>query len=96
MDECLTIPFVPEFSGCLVETPSCHFAVRCGFSYHCHHPNHRDFHSTISTAGERIDLAKRYRALKEARRLKYLAELAKADLPPHLEPQVGYLATPKG
>ena len=81
MKTCLTIPFLPEFSGCLVDNPSCHFAVRCGFSYHCHHPNHRDFHTTIGVSGERVNLMKKYKQLKETRRRQYLEQVLKSDIP---------------
>ena len=95
MHDCLTIHFLPEFSGCLVEKPSCQFAVRCGFSYHCHHPNHRDFHTTIHPSEEGVDLAKRYQALRESRRLEYFEQL-KAKIPADLlEEELELLLTPK-
>lgn len=95
MDECLTIPFVPEFSGCLVENPACNFAIRCGFSYHCHHPSHKDFHSTIDSSGERIDLRKRYTQLKESRRLRYLQQVVISEFPEKLQRELYCLLTPK-
>jgi len=48
MDECVNKPMLPEFSGCLVEKPSCEFAVRFGFSYLCEHPKHKDFNNVPS------------------------------------------------
>ena len=77
MNECLTIPFLPEFSGCLVDNPDCTFAVRCGFSYHCEHPNHKDFHKKDPTPADRADLINRYKELKEFRRQKYQEEMDK-------------------
>lgn len=79
MEECLTIPFMPEFSGCLVEKPTCNFAVRCGFSFHCHHPNHGNFTAGNSDKGRRLDLPSRYRELKEIRRVEYLAGVMRSD-----------------
>ena len=75
MSKCATIPFLPEFSGCLVETPSCNFAVRCGFSFHCEHPQHQEFHVGGDQPAVRKDLPHHYKSLKESRRLKYLAEV---------------------
>jgi hypothetical protein len=72
MNECLTIPFLQEFSGCLVENPVCRFAARCGFSYHCEHPNHKEFHRKDPTPDERAELLSRYKELKESRRRKYM------------------------
>ena len=81
---CLTILFLPEFSGCLVENPSCQFAIRCGFSFHCHHPNHREFHRSVDNSGEPIDLLNQYRELKEMRRREYFAIIS-AQRPTQVE-----------
>ena len=75
MNKCATIPFLPEFSGCLVENPSCTFAVRCGFSYHCEHPHHTEYEAGSDNLYDRKDLPTYYRNLKESRRRKYLAEV---------------------
>jgi hypothetical protein len=77
--ECLTMPFLPEFSGCLVENPCCGFAVRFGFSYHCEHPNHKQFHPTEDSSVARVELPIIYRNLKEARRSQELGESTESD-----------------
>ncbi len=91
MQTCMTIPFLPEFSGCLVENPACHFAIRCGFSYHCHHPNHADFHTIIDASVQPTDLPERYQALRESRRLKFLKDISElpTDLGKELQSLLG-------
>ena len=72
MRECLTKPITASFSGCLVETPACEFAVRFGFSYLCEHPRHKDFHPDMAASGPRVDHNALYRDLKESRRSAYI------------------------
>jgi hypothetical protein len=79
MHECVTVPFLPEFSGCLVANPSCDFAVRCGFSYHCEHPNHKEFQAANRVSAEHADLPKRYKDLKESRRREFLDRVATCE-----------------
>jgi hypothetical protein len=78
MQDCLTMPFTPEFSGCLVETPTCRFAVRFGFSYLCEHPCHKDFFQDpllSSQHAERdVDHNELYRRLKESRRSEFISK----------------------
>ncbi|BCS55935.1 hypothetical protein GSbR_12980 [Geobacter sp. SVR] len=69
MSECMTKPLLTEFSGCLVENPSCGFAVRFGFSYLCEHPRHKDF----SLERSPVDRNKLYNDLKISRRTEYLS-----------------------
>ena len=78
MHECLTIPFMSEFSGCLVENPTCQFAVRFGFSFHCEHPFHQDFQTSDDRSIDHADLQQRYRDLREARRRAYLEQIRKS------------------
>ncbi len=86
MQECLTKPLTPAFSGCLVEKPTCNFAVRFGFSYLCEHPQHKDFFQNTPSSGQHADRAvdhnELYRSLKESRRTEYLSKVKKfiADL----------------
>ena len=75
MEECLTKPLTTEFSGCLVETPACGFAVRFGFSYLCEHPRHKDFHPNRPLSGHQVDHNALYRDLKESRRSAYVAKV---------------------
>jgi hypothetical protein len=72
MGECLTKPILPEFSGCLVENPTCQFATRLGFSYLCEHPYHKEFHRGKESKPERIALSERYQLLRDERREKFL------------------------
>jgi hypothetical protein len=83
MSKCQTIAFLPEFSGCLVANPTCGYAVRFGFSYHCEHPNHLDFYPVNDPEVNLADLPNLYRELKEARRLQEQAggEVALKTLP---------------
>jgi len=74
MSECLTKPLLPQFSGCLVENPTCRHAVSFGFSYLCEHPNHKDF---ITPTTPQTETAEQYRNLRESRRRKYIAEIKK-------------------
>ena len=76
MQECLTKPLTSAFSGCLVEKPTCNFAVRFGFSYLCEHPRHKDFFQNAPVSGQHADRADHnelYRNLKESRRNEYLS-----------------------
>ncbi|HEY4743844.1 MAG TPA: hypothetical protein VIH45_04240 [Desulfuromonadaceae bacterium] len=75
MEECLTKPLTPAFSGCLVDAPACTFAVRFGFSYLCEHPRHREFHPDAAATGHEVDHNALYRALKESRRSVYLSKI---------------------
>ncbi len=72
MCECLTKPIMPDYSGCLVENPTCQFAVRFGFSYHCEHPQHMDFHMIDANFQHQKGHNERYRDLKESRKKEYL------------------------
>lgn len=74
MSECLTKPLVHEFSGCLVENPSCNFATRLGFSYLCEHPYHKEFHNSKITQLDPIELNNRYNKLRDSRKIEYLEE----------------------
>lgn len=71
MSECLTKPILDEFSGCLVEKPSCEFAVRFGFSYLCEHPRHKDFNPEPSR--QDLDHNKLYSDLRVSRRNEFLS-----------------------
>lgn len=75
MKACLTKPIMQEFSGCLVENPSCRFAVRFGFSYICEHPNHKDFLTRNNESTHQLDHNKLYKELKEARRSEYISKV---------------------
>lgn len=75
MSECQTKPLLPEFSGCLVENPSCQHAVRFGFSYLCKHPNHLNF---ITATTPHIEITTQYMNLRESRRHSYIAEINKS------------------
>ena len=79
MHGCVTLPFLPEFSGCLTKNPSCDFAVRCGFSYHCEHPKHREFQIANGTSKDQGDLPKRYKELKESRRREFLEAASRCE-----------------
>jgi hypothetical protein len=67
MKECLTKPLMSNFSGCLVENPTCQHAFRMGFSYLCSHPRHHEFHR-----GQPNELKMRYETLRESRRNAYI------------------------
>ncbi len=84
MKNCLTKPLVAEFSGCLVESPACDFAVRFGFSYLCEHPRHADFHRA---AQQRVD-QELYNDLRNSRRSEYLSMAKKVieDMEQHERP----------
>ena len=69
MKKCLTKPLVAEYSGCLVETPACDFAVRFGFSYLCEHPRHADFHPSPE---RQLDHKALYNELRTSRRNEYI------------------------
>jgi hypothetical protein len=71
METCRTKPLVANFSGCLVESPSCGHAVRYGFSFLCEHPNHYLFHAPDDQA----ELNAQYQRLRHTRRKRYYAEL---------------------
>jgi len=79
MCECMTKPIREEYSGCLVEEPSCKYAERFGFTYMCHHPQHKDFFLSNSPDKQHLDAASIYKGLKESRRNEYIA-LAKKCL----------------
>jgi len=70
--KCLTKPFLPHASACLVEDPRCRFATALGFSYLCEHPSHKSFQG-----GELPDLTllnQRYEELRQSRREKFFQE----------------------
>ena len=81
MLDCLTRPLSSKYSGCLVEKPSCNFAVRFGFSFLCEHPQHKYFIQSMPISGHHtdhvVDHNELYRNLKESRRRKYISEARK-------------------
>ena len=66
MNECLTKPLLGTMSGCLVDNPTCTFAVRMGFSFLCSHPEHKHFHGKPAD-----ELNTHYSELRESRRSAY-------------------------
>jgi len=75
MRECQTKPLTTNFSGCLVKTPACEYAVRFGFSYLCEHPRHQDFHPSMSVPEQQVDHNALYKDLKESRRSDYISKV---------------------
>lgn len=77
MGECMTRPLTSEYSGCLVENPSCKFAVRFGFSYLCEHPQHKDFCLDNSATKQHLGCNELYDELRKSRRQEYIAKAKK-------------------
>jgi len=68
----MTIHLLDDFSGCLVENPSCSFAERLGFSYLCHHPKRLEFSPDTVLPEERERRSRLYQALRDKRRDWYI------------------------
>lgn len=71
MRECLTKPLTKSFSGCLVENPTCEYAVRFGLSYQCKNPRHKEFFLNAPSSAAAADLDDLYWYLKNVRRKEY-------------------------
>jgi len=65
---------MPEYSGCLVENPTCNFAVSFGFSYLCEHPEHKYFHVKSANSTRHLDHNEIYKNLKEKRKKEYISK----------------------
>jgi len=69
----MNVPISDEISGCLVEHPSCQYAVKLGFSYLCEHPESTDFRENNSShpIPTQKELLEQYAYLRLKRRNEY-------------------------
>ena len=74
MNTCMNVPISDEVSGCLVEHPSCQYAVKLGFSYLCEHPGYANFNDLDNSVPfkAKMELIKSYDELRNKRRHEYL------------------------
>lgn len=76
MEQCLTKPMIlADTSCCLVEHPTCGYAVKMGFSYWCRHPEHARFHGHATGRMTREQLGHQYRSLRQQRQHAFVMSL---------------------